>query len=311
MKEQPKFIGRKYQKDEQMGLRDTLQKWSQESLHSIEGELEKTKEEIQMIETANTLIKSEMESIGIQTYNPTPLKKIHILPENIFNKEFPNFKGKAFFSSTKDAIYINRDKVVTQAHMFSTLLHELIHRASTKKFYTDKDGGFYDARVGYRLRSPWKKDPKRENRLRGFNELMTDYTVYKILLTNQELLQNSIGITKENIEGPIYTYMHYGPILESIIKKISKGKNLSHQEVFNNLERGQFKNNILALKDVEKFFGKGSLEILSLLETLRENEDNDTLEKMIKGFFSEEDESKRQNIHFEILAFVNKLKNYF
>lgn len=304
MKESPEFIGRSYQEDEKKSLTESLKKWSEESSKLIEGELEKTEEELRMIETINSVIKSELESLGIETYEPISPEKIHVLPGDIFSEKFPDFKGKAFFLSTIDVVYVNKDRADTKARVFSGLVHELIHRASTTKFYADSDGGVHDARVGYRIRSPWK-GAERENRLRGFNELMADYTVYKILLKNQTLLQESVGMTKEDVQGSIYTYMHYGPILESIVKKVSADKDKTPREVFDDLERGQFENNILVLKDIEYSFGQGSLEILSLLETLKKKEDNDKLEEMIKEFFAEEDESGRQHMRSKILAFID------
>src|SRR3989344_4704423 len=303
MNEHSEFFGRHYSEEEKKNLGKALQKWSDEALKPIKGELEKTEEEVEMIEAINSIIQAELASLGIREYKPIPQEKIHILPGEIFKENFPDFEGRAFFLSTSDAVYVDRDKIDTKARAFSGLLHELIHRASTTKFYVKEDGGgVHDARVGYRIRSPWKES-SRENRLQGFNELMTDYTVYKILFKNQQMLESTIGITKEEIQGAIYTYMNYEPILESIIKKISEDKAISSQEVFDDLERGQFESNILVLKDIEKSFGKGSLGILSLLETLKKREDNDKLEEMIKIFFAEQDETVRRQLQFQIKEF--------
>ncbi|HYC83190.1 MAG TPA: hypothetical protein VEB60_01425 [Candidatus Paceibacterota bacterium] len=307
MKENPEFIGRAYAEEEKGNLNEVLKKWSNEESEPVEGELEKTEEEIKMIETVNLIIESELKSLGIEEYRPIPLARVHMLPGEVFREKFPDSEASGFFFSTNDAVYLNKDSAVTKARMLSVLTHELVHRASATKFYVDNDKGIHDARVGYRIRSPWK-EPARPGRLRGFNELMTDLTVYKVLVNNQELLESRIGLAKKDIQGPIYTYTHYESILEPILKKISEDKQVSPKEAFDNLERGQFENNILALKDVEKSFGKGSLEILSLLEALKEKDDNDKLEGMIRGFFSEQDELERQNIRYEILAFVDKVE---
>lgn len=307
MKENLTLIGRQYKKEERDDIKSTINKWSENSLKPIEGELEKTQEEVKMIEAINIIIDSELKSLGIENYNPVSPDSIHILTDKVFKEKFPDFKGSAFFLSTNDVIYVNKDKTDTNARLFSTLLHEIIHHTSKIKFYADNDGGIYESRVGYRINSPWKKS-ERKNRLRGFNELMVDFTMYKILLRNQKLLEDYVGITKQDIQGPIYTYMHYAPILESIINKISINKNISSKEVFKLLERGQFENNIFALKDVESSFGDGSLEILSLLGTLQEEDDNNKLEEMIKEFFCEENELKRQKIRFKILSFFDKSK---
>lgn len=305
MKEGPELIGRSYREEEKGSIDKTLREWSEESSETVEGELDKTEDELKMIETINSVIDSELKSLGIETYEPITPSKIHILSSNILKQKFPDSKGSSFFSSVDDVIYVNKDKEDTRIGMFSTLLHELVHRASKRKYYADTEDGIHDARVGYRIHSPWK-EPGRQNRFRGFNELMTDYTVYKILIKKQEWLEDTLGITEEEIQGPLYCYMHYGPILEFIIKKIAIDKKISILEVFDNLERGQFQNNILILKDVERSFGKGALEILSLLQALKYKKDNDKLEEMIKDFFAEEDESGREGIRTKILAFVDK-----
>lgn len=307
--EKAEFIGRHYEDKEKSELKDKLENWSQESLSPVDGELEKTENDIKMVEVINTMLKDELSSLNIEDYQPIPLERIHILPGEIFLKKFPNFEGKAFFLSTSDVVYINKNKVDTKARFLSSLLHELVHRASAKKFYADKEGGVSESRVGYRVRSDWKSID-RQNRLMGFNELMNDYTVYKILLKNQKILNKNIGISQEDIRGPIYTYMHYGQILESIINEVAKNKNISVQQVFDDFEKGQFQSSILVLKDVEHIFGKGSLDLLSLLGTLKKKEYNDKLETIIKKFFAESDKSKRKNIHQKIKEFIDEIEKF-
>ncbi len=306
MKENLEFIGRSYDPEEKDALKEVLKEWSKESSAPVDGELEKTEEEIKIIDTINDFISEELIHLGIDSYETMPVGKIHILPGDSFKVHFPDFEGQAFFKATNDSIYLNKDGLDTKAKLFSTLLHELIHRASTKKFYTDEEKNISDARVGYRIHSTWK-GVERRNRLVGFNEVIVDYTVYKILSKNQKILEEKIGVTEEDIQGSIYTYMHYGPILEAIIVKIAQDKGLDFRNVFEDLERGQFQNNILVLKDVERSFGKGSLKVLSLLQSLEKREDNNKLENMIKEFFSESDEGRRQELIKEIEEFVGEI----
>jgi len=307
MKENPEFIGRPYNKKEKVDIETSLLEWSKESSKPIKGELEKNKEDIEILETIQDLIKDELHSLGINDHQPLSLDKIHILPEEIYKKGYSNSKNIARFISTKDSVYINKDKIETKARMFSIIMHELIHQASKQKFYVDKEKGIYDARVGYRIRSPWKGS-NREQRLRGFNELMTDSTVYKILIKNLDSLKK-YGISKKDIEESLYHYLHNGPILESIVKKVSVDKDISKAQVFDDFERGQFQESILVLKDIEHSFGKGSLNILSLLEALKNVDDNYNLEEMIKRFFAENNETKRTKINQEIQEFVDKVQN--
>ncbi len=289
-----------------MDYAEALRRWSEEAMKPLEGELEKTPEEVKMINLANFLIDAELKSLEIEGYKPASPEKVHFLSRDIFIKNFPTLEHKGFFRSTEGAVYINKDSTNTKARLFSCLLHELIHRASEIKFYVDNEGGVYDARAGYRVFSAWKK-PERQNRLSGFNELMTDHTVYKILFKNQQFLETEIGITKEDIQGPIYTYMHYGPILISIMDKVSKDKGIPLSVLFNDFERGQFEPNILILKNVERSFGKGALGVLSLLGTLEDRGNNDKLEEMVKNFFAEKDKSRRQVLGEKIKEFVDKV----
>lgn len=310
MKENFEFTGRRYSDTEKEDLKNTMQTWFEESLLPMDGELEKTEEEILMLETINSFIGDELEQLGIDTYEPISLERVHILPESVFREKFPDSTAKAFFLSTSDVVYLNRDAASTKAQIFSTLLHELIHRASIKKFYYNQDSrSISDARLGYRLNSSWKEEEGRQNRLRGFNELMTDFTVYKLLLKNLQKLNDVLGITKEDVQGPIFTYMHYGPILESILKKISAEKAVPQGKVFEDLERGQFANNLLVLKDVERSFGRGAIEILSLLESLNDKEENQKLEQMIKDYFSEQNDEQRNLLGVQIKEFVEMSSN--
>ena len=304
MKENYEFTGRRYGDTEKEELEQTMQSWSEASLVPIDGELEKNEEEVLMLETINSFISDELEQLGIDTYEPISPERVHLLPESLYKEKFPDSTTKAFFLSTSDVVYLKRDTTSTKAQIFSTLLHELIHRASIKKFYYNQDSrSISDARLGYRLNSPWKEEG-RQNRLRGFNELMTDFTVYKILLKNLQKLNADLGITKEDVQGPIFSYMHYGPILESILKKISAEKAVPLGKVFEDLERGQFASNLLVLKDVERSFGRGSLEVLSLLESLDDKEENQKLEQMIKDYFSEQDDEMRDFLGAKIKEFV-------
>ena len=306
MKQNPEFIGPHHEDDKREEAKEMLFGWSEKSKQPIDGELEKTEEEIQMVYVINEMIAEELSRLGIDGYEPLSIEKIHLLTGEVFKKGVFNTKDlKGFFLSTNDVVCVNKDWVKNKAELFATLLHELIHRASKNKFYVDGKSDIYDARVGYRVRSAWK-DPSRQRRLGGFNEIMTDLMVYKILLNNQGLLAESFGVTKDDIQGPIYGYMNYVEIVENIAVAIGKTKGIPAPQAFDDLERGQFQNSLLVLKDVEKAFGKGSLEILSLLGILKNKEDDEKLEKLIGQFFAENDAGLRENLKTQILEFVQK-----
>jgi hypothetical protein len=303
MKQSPEFIGQHYNQEERETLKEVLSVWAEESGMPVEGELEKDPKEIKTIEVINSVIGMEMKSLGIEGYEPMPLQNIHILSEEQFNKlNSPDLN--ACYIATSDVIYLNRDARDNYPHFVAGLIHEIIHRTSAQRFYLDENDSVSGARVGYRLHSPWKTDLKRIDRLRGFNELMTDFTVYKILLKYNEVFEQELGITLDDTQTPIFTYMHYGPILESIVKKVEGSKNISGAEAFVALEKGLFDSSILALKVVDRMFGKGSVEVLSYLELYQDNVLNSELEERIKEYFEEPDENKRKYLGDKIRLFV-------
>jgi len=110
MKENFEFIGRQYSEEEASEQNEQMKKWSAESVKPIDGELEKTKDDVEVIDTANLILKNELESLRIEGFEPIPLGRVHILPAEVFEKQFPGFDGVAQFQSISDAIYVNRGK---------------------------------------------------------------------------------------------------------------------------------------------------------------------------------------------------------
>lgn len=299
MKEKPEFIGRKYSDDEKEKLTDILKEWHKEAGKPLEGELEKTKEELDIIQSVNLWVQAELKHLGIDEYEFIEPDHIHFLPEDIYKQKFGDFDAKAHFRSTEDVIYINKDAIDTKVRLFSVLVHETVHYTSKSKFYTIPGDYVYNSRTGYRITSPWKEG-NAKNKLRGFNEIMTDITTLMILSRNAKTLESKFGIPKEDLVGPIYAYMEYGPMVYAIVEKTAKDRGVNKNQVVEELERGQFSANILALKHIEKSFGPGSLEILSFLQAFDKDEDNKKIEDMIQEFFTTEDETERERLRTEI-----------
>lgn len=309
MNESFEFVGRKYDDEEKVKIENTLREWAEDGTKKLEGELEKTQEDLKNISVVNSLLENEFKSLNISGYGQITPEKVHILPDDVFKKHFPNFDGVAQFQSLNDAIYVNKDKVNDRPLLISRILHEVIHRASNKKYYADNDGGISDARLGYRIRSPWK-ELGRQDRMTGFNEIINDYTVYKILSEDNNELLKSIGIGFRDTRGPIYNYMKYLPVLETIAKSILKHKNITEEfagaELFKKWERGQFEGSMLVLKEIEESCGKGSLDILSYLGELDNPIVCEEVDADILSYFNEDDLDKKEIIATKIKEKFNK-----
>ena len=298
---EPQFIGRKYTKEEASEAVEAMEKWEKESADHMEGERDKTDFDLKIITRAQELLADELRIAGIE-WPGIKIEKIHIFDGDSYKTRF-NKSDDGFFRSIHGAICINLEKANTTAQYLATLLHEFVHAASAQKFYMDRGRIVYDARVGYRLRSKWKKD-RMQDVFRGLNEFMTETVVYMILLRNAEKIKTEFSISPDEINGTLYKYMEYGETINAIIDKIASYTGKPSGEILGGFTLGLFKNTILKLKDIEKVFGKGSLRILALMGSAMDEEKDEQNRKLIEEFFTTEDKQKREELRGKILRVI-------
>lgn len=294
MKEGPRFIGRRYSESDRAETGTVLRKWSEESSRPLDGELDKTDEEMRMIQIVNDLLQKELESLGITNFEPIAAERIHILTHDVYEKYFPGSMAHAIYSSVSNmpALDTGVGHSDTKARLFTGILHEAIHGAQAKRFYKNENNQVMDARVGYRIRSAWK-EPIERQALTGFNEIMVESTIYKIVRENSEKLEQELGINSEDLQGEIYSYMGYAPLLHTLIRGLAHHEQIPESEVFRNLERGQFQRTILSLKSIERVFGEGALEILSYLGVLNNPAARMEVDELVRKYFETEDADLR------------------
>lgn len=294
MTEKIEFNDRHQTQQELSGLREQVTEWRNESKFPVEGEIEKTAETLHIIDVINQMIEKELKATGIEDFEPIEAESVHILPDAHYEDLFPGDTADGFFRSTSDVVFVRESKLDTSAKMFALLIHELVHRASKQRFHFDPETkNISDARMGYRLNSQWKS-PERVHRFRGFNELMVDFTTLRVMAGSLGQLEQEFSMTKEDVNGPIYSYMKDGDLISVLITGIAKSENMTTREAFEKLERGQF-TSLLVLRSVEKAFGKGSVDMLSLFGVI-DGEKGQSLNKIVKGFFASQDTVEREEL---------------
>ncbi len=301
MERGPKFIGRKYSEDEKQEITKELRQWSEESKAPLEDEIEKTSEQLRMISVANQLIADEIAQLGISGYESIDPDRIHILREETGSK---TLEGGSY-TSANNSIRIEISESSTSISFFSTLVHEMIHYASMQRFYSDHEDNVMEARVGYKIRSEWK-DPIRRNMLRGFNEIVVEMTIIKILHNASDILKTEFGITEDDLAGPVYSYTEYAPLMYKILEELAVYKKIPIDDVFSELERGQFDSNLFVLKDIERLFGKGSLKILAYLGQLNDPALQSQMDQMVFEYFNTTNQDKRAALQQQIEVFFTK-----
>lgn len=288
------FIGRRYSPEEGRQQQKYLRDRERDGAMPVEGELEKTEMEKLLIDTANELVAKAQEDIDISASKPIMYEQVHVLSGEEFEKRQKEGAGPAFYDAITNDVYINRDANYTTAYKLSVLVHEMIHRASKRKFHASSDYRISSARLGYRLHSAWK-ETKKQTRLVGLNEILTVRLQFKILNENAALLEKRFGVSPEELRGPIYGYQAYGPILSRIVSKIVERTGKNTYDVLTSLERGMFENNLLVLKDIEQSCGKGSLEVLSVLGSY-EGEFGARIDALVAEYFQSSNDDERTAI---------------
>lgn len=298
MEKGPKFIGRAYGKEELDNAEVSLRKWAEESAVPVEGEEEKTEEERAYIDKANDLLQRRLADLGV-SYTPIPPEKIHLLSAEAYGKEIGSSRGGGVTFVVDDVIFMNKDKYNGGADLLDALVHEMIHLVSKHRFFENEEHGMITARTGYQLRSPWKESEGREV-LTGFNEIITEYMAVRILEATKDELVQELGIARKDIEEFQYAYAQYDDVFSKIIRGVAADKGLSVREVMDDFERGQFAENLFALKDIEHTFGKGSLKVLACLGVLRDPVAREKVDTLVENYFSSDNQDEKASLQKEI-----------
>ncbi len=301
MREDARFIGRRYENGEMGDIQSAMDEWRNKSATPLENEREKTTEELRMIRVANDLMREELESLSVPGYRDIEPERIHILGSGTYEKHFPSSEEKGVYSAVSDMIAIDADRAgSSKARLFTVILHEMIHRASKRKFNEDGTGAITEARVGYRVRARWKQ-PER-HALTGLNEVLVEHTVLKIVRKNADRIEREFGIGPESLRGPLYVYMDYAPVLARIVQGMASHRGITETEAFDLLEKGQFTETILVLKDIDRIFGAGSLQVLSCMGTLRDDAACAEVDALVFAYFNATDENERHSLMANTLS---------
>src|SRR5437762_13869744 len=94
--------------DEQV-IRGLIGKRREEGMKPVKGELEKTEEQLKIIEVVNKWIKTEMQAVGVEIFVPILPSQVHIFSEEQFDQQFSDTESEGFYSTRANAIYVRGD----------------------------------------------------------------------------------------------------------------------------------------------------------------------------------------------------------
>jgi hypothetical protein len=275
-------------------VNEFIKGFSADAEEPVQGEIEKSPEIEQAIFEINQYRDEIAEELGLP--KPIPLKpsQIHLLPPEDFQERYPNYSADVWANheNVGDGIFLKYKPRLRSLDITKmVLLHEGIHVDSFRAFFTrNVDGQAIDNLTG-ETRSGYATGKPMQEREHEHFLALNEAVVQKI---TWEKIRDRIPTVVNNP-----TYIVEIGILDAIINRIAEVNSEDEQIVWKRIKRGLFTGEMMHLRQIERVYGKGSLEILANLKM-------DDLEQMKKAieYFKTTDYSRRAELSEQLLAMV-------
>jgi hypothetical protein len=295
--------GGKLNEKDLVEVKDELVYRKMEGAYEGPGELEKTPEDLRIIEEVNLLLNEELEALGIEVHKNIDPQTIHFLNRSDFLKVSNMAGPRAFGDPISGHIYVDNETKQGSIHPsdlneFKLLLHESIHMLSHIKYYLDDQRKTLDTyRTGYFTNNVSNGEDVHDH-FTGLNEAVTEAMALEVTEKNRATLDNTIHPTEEDWEyGLSGSYEAEREILEFIIKKIVEKNGEAEDEVWNRFKKGAFTGEMMHLRDIERVFGIGTLRVVAAI-------DSGTIMEKIEAAQGHVDIFKRNTVNKKILEYL-------
>jgi len=306
MEKEHYIFSKKFSPEEAEEEIESMAKKKEETFKPIEGELEKTPQEIRFIEKINSYLDKEFEELKLKEKASISPNQIHLFPEETFSKNFPESKFMAF--NQLNGIYLNKSRCDKPQLLFKVMLHEALHTLSFCKYHfdsTEENKIVKEYRSGYRTINP--KENYHEH-FRGLNEAVIDKMVREIINKHREELAEELNIMfKEEEESYLY-YSDYIKILDVIIQKIADRKHEDKEAIWRRFKKGLFTGEMMHLRDLEKSSGKQSLRMIAALNSGTKDLPAEEINRKVLKYFETDNDQEKNKIAEEILIEREKLR---
>ena len=291
------FFGKDFDETEKTKVEKDVSLIKERTRRPLEGELEKTQEQLRFIELLDGYLQKELEEIGIDDgYSLFP-EQFHLMPRDVFEKHIHDFVP-AFHTPIENNIYINTTRMNEQ-DVYHSMIHEAIHGLSYHKVHVDpKENKLKVYRIGYETINVSTREPRR---FEGVTEGITEKMAREIYERHKEEFLKEVGLDVDLEPSMPVMYGEYIHILDIIMEKLAAEKNEDIQEVWRRFKRGMFSGDMMHLSDIEDVFGKGSLRVLANLHSGKSHLTHQELSEKVEEYFQCGDSSVRDGLASEIL----------
>jgi hypothetical protein len=280
------------------------QGWLKESMRPIEGELEKTPQELKLLNLINDDVESNFATLGLE--NPPAIlpEQIHFLNDKGFTAvlgqrgEHDN-PGEPPAFQKRGAVYVNRERYESKVQLVDDVAHECFHLASVHKFIANGKK-LAEYRLGYNLISSRAKSFEP---FRGLNEAVTEQSVMEFMHKYKSSLVQEFGIDAADLSAYRgYAYKVSRAILTRLISGIAAYRGEEPFAVWHRIERGMYSGDMMHLRDIAKAFDARTFQLVSMAgNRLGQLSFKDVNEKVAEFLYSTDPKIKDQ-IYAELEA---------
>lgn len=288
-----------------------------------EGELEKTEDQIRMINGVDTMVSDELQRLGVAKLRNLEKEQVHIMPRDyntpylpkgkagLFNARKLDIKLRTGEKTTKEEILDfarhlignNKDVLKNRFGFLKTLLHESIHHAGHLKSYVKlKEKDYFNPyRSGYKIINRF--DKKERIILEGFNEGVVERLTRELIEKNRKYIEEELKISEKEKNNNIQKTHNYDlnvDLVKVLSTSLSKKEEIPEQEVWDRFKRGHFTGEMMHLRSIEKLYGKGSLRVLGALG------DKNKKDKII-SYFTTSSPEERKKMYEDMFPLDQKL----
>ena len=279
-------------------------------------EIVKTPEHIAVIKEASKVVSDTLARLGLENNfsmdpNLVLIAKNRTVTRNASDgaeqESIKIGKGQAFHKIIGGNVVISEGLLKNKESFLHALIHEFFHATSTNYGFLTKENENFDSRLigksGYA--SFYDSQSEDKDQFNGFNEAITEELARESMKQHYDELFPGIDqneLKKEWNES----YPLERQLLYTIILEMSGGDDEKIEEIWKKLATNYISGSIMSLRDIEKFYGEGSLDFLSqmtpdagLPEILEKN-------KIIVSYFTEKDPEKRSKIKETLQNFSKK-----
>ncbi len=266
MRERFTFVGPGRTPEEEVSAAYSMARKRKEKEKFSEIELEKTAEELRVIDYIDDLLKEEFCDLGIIEMPEIHPDRFVFISEEDFSQRESKEGVKGTYFSFEDVAMFCRERSLNRVDLYKTMMHEAVHMTSHMKHWVDvKNKKINQYRVGYSIANTSHPDDRHPH-LNAFNEGVTELTVEQFFHKHKNDIVKKFDFSDEEFREAKFSYALFRSIVMVICEGVAAYEGVKKIDVWERIKKGQFTGELMHLRGIERAYGFEALDVLDALE---------------------------------------------